>query len=271
MAEYNVQEKFTLNHTVALCLENRFNEAHRCMLQQAGLSQLNGTITTPEIRKIINERIKQGVAPAVSGEMLRIENTFLYIRDIEQYNQEQAQSIISNLDQTLPLLNEKNNWIAMKKMENIFHLSGQPHIYHELGNYPKAIDKVRLLNRKLKNKKEPILTPAYFGELKKRISNEAIKSINKELEAPQSNAERIHLNKEKIYLIDNSGWSRNQRFLAKSETYHKLANLYNDSNEPEQAQDAVDKRNQFMGAYKKTIQFSNSFKQNKNYEDWLCK
>ena len=85
--------------------------------------------------------------------MLRIESTFRHIRDIHNYNCRQAGAVIGQLDRTLPCLDNKNLWFAIRKMEQIYHLGGYEHFRYKLNEHPKAVDKVRLLNRMLKNKK----------------------------------------------------------------------------------------------------------------------
>ena len=127
---------------------------------------------------------------------------------------------------TLPCLDNKNLWFAIRKMEQIYHLGGYEHFRYKLNEHPKAVDKVRLLNRMLKNKKNPLPAPNYAEEIKRQISTEGIRTINEELKKTKSAAEKIRLNEEKIYLIDNSGWSRSQRFLAKNQTYNALYGIH---------------------------------------------
>lgn len=216
MADYSMQDKLILNRTAALCREYRFYESRRDIVQTAGLPPETAKLSISELRQIVDSRIANKVTPPVVGEMLRIESTFRHIRDIHNYNCRQAGAVIGQLDRTLPCLDNKNLWFAIRKMEQIYHLGGYEHFRYKLNEHPKAVDKVRLLNRMLKDKKNPLPAPNYAEEIKRQISTEGIRSINEELKKPKSAAEKIHLNEEKIYLIDNSGWSRSQRFLAKT-------------------------------------------------------
>lgn len=191
-------------------------ESRRDIVQTAGLPPETAELSISELRQIVDSRIANKVTPPVVGEMLRIESTFRHIRDIHNYSCQQASLVIGQLDRTLPCLDNKNLWFAIRKMEQIYHLGGYEHFRYKLNEHPKAVDKVRLLNRMLKDKKNPLPAPNYAEEIKRQISTEGIRSINEELKKPKSAAEKIRLNEEKIYLIDNSGWSRSQRFLAKT-------------------------------------------------------
>ena len=206
MAEYSMQDKLILNRTAALCREYRFYESRRDIVQTAGLPPETAKLSISELRQIIDSRIANKVTPPVVGEMLRIESTFRHIRDIHNYNCRQAGAVIGQLDRTLPCLDNKNLWFAIRKMEQIYHLGGYEHFRYKLNEHPKAVDKVRLLNRMLKNKKNPLPAPNYAEEIKRQISTEGIRTINEELKKTKSAAEKIRLNEEKIYLIDNSGW-----------------------------------------------------------------
>ena len=181
MAEYSIQDKLILNRTAALCREYRFYESRRDIVQTAGLPPETAKLSISELRQIIDSRIANKVTPPVVGEMLRIESTFRHIRDIHNYNCRQAGAVIGQLDRTLPCLDNKNLWFAIRKMEQIYHLGGYEHFRSKLNEPPKAVDKVRLLNRMLKNKKNPLPAPNYAEEIKRQISTEGIRTINEEL------------------------------------------------------------------------------------------
>lgn len=271
MVNYSAQDKLTLNRMVALCREYRFYESRQNIIQAANLPPQTAELSISELRRIIDSRIANKVTPPIVGEMLRIESTFRYIRDIRDYSQQQAAIIIGQLDRTLPCLDNKNLWFALHKMEQIYHLSGYKHFRYQLNEHPKAVDKVRRLNQMLKDKKNPLPAPNYAKEIKKQISAEGIQTINKELTKTKSAAEKIRLNEEKIYLIDNSGWSRSQRFLAKNQTYNALYGIYLQTGNNSKAAQAKEKCARFFDAYQKTRQFSPEYHSRQSYEEWLYK
>ncbi len=271
MAEYSIQDKLILNRTAALCREYRFYESRRDIIQTAGLPPETAKLSISELRQIIDSRIANKVTPPVVGEMLRIESTFRHIRDIHNYNCRQAGAVIGQLDRTLPCLDNKNLWFAIRKMEQIYHLGGYEHFRYKLNEHPKAVDKVRLLNRMLKNKKNPLPAPNYAEEIKRQISTEGIRTINEELKKTKSAAEKIRLNEEKIYLIDNSGWSRSQRFLAKNQTYNALYGIHSQIGNDNKAAQALEKCTRFFSAYQKTLQFNPEYRRRQVYEEWEYK
>ena len=271
MVAYNSQEKAELNHMVALCREYRFHETRRNIVQTAGLPLEAARLSIPELRRAVEAQIAAKKAPALAGEMLRIESTFRHVRDINNYNQQQTAVIISHLDRIFPYLNKQNLWHVSRKMEQIYHLSGQEHFYHKLNKQPKTTDKVRLLNRLIKDKKAPLPAPNYAETIKRKICDDGIKTINEELQQSKSDNEKIGLCEEKIYLIDNSGWSRSQRFLAKHQTYKALHALYARTGNENKAAQALKKENSFLSAYQKTQRFHPEFRARQAYEEWLCK
>ena len=268
MTDFNEQEKLRLNRMVALCREYRFNESRQEIIKSAGLPIQSTNLSITELRKTIDARIENKVTSPLVGEMLRIESTFRYVRDIETYNQSQAAKIIANLDKTIPYLDNKNLWFVTHKLNQIYHFSGQEHFRYKINDHPKAVDKVRILNRMLKDKKNPPLTPNYITEFKKQISINGINEINQLLEKTQNPHEKIRLNEEKIYLIDNSGWSRSQRFLNKSSTYGELNKLYEQINNSAKAKDMVEKQNLFRKAYQKAKKFHPDYRNKQAQEDW---
>ena len=148
---------------------------------------------------------------------------------------------------------------------------GYEHFRYKLNEHPKAVDKVRLLNRMLKNKKNPLPAPNYAEEIKRQISTEGIRTINEELKKTKSAAEKIRLNEEKIYLIDNSGWSRSQRFLAKNQTYNALYGIHSQIGNDNKAAQALEKCTRFFSAYQKTLQFNPEYRRRQAYEEWEYK
>ncbi len=268
MTDFNEQEKLRLNRMVALCREYRFNESRQEIIKSAGLPIQSTNLPITELRKTIDARIENKVTSPLVGEMLRIESTFRYVRDIETYNQSQAAKIIANLDKTIPYLDNKNLWFVTHKLNQIYHFSGQEHFRYKLTEQTKTIDKVRLLNRIIKDKKNPPLTPNYITEFKKQISTDGINEINQLLEKTQNPHEKIRLNEEKIYLIDNSGWSRSQRFLNKSSTYGELNKLYEQINNSAKAKDMAEKQNIFRKAYQKAQKFHPDYRNKQAQEDW---
>ena len=268
MTDFNTKEKLILNHMVGLSREYRFGESRHEIIKAASLPQQYATFSIPELRKIIDTRIKNQVTPPIVSEMLRIESTFRHIRDIENFNPNQAEKKKKNLDETIPYLNNKNLWFILHKMNQIYHFSGEKHFRYKLNETPKNIDKVRLLNRMLKDKKKQALTPNYINEFKKQISINGINEINQLLEKTQNPHEKIRLNEEKIYLIDNSSWSRSQRFLNKSSTYGELNKLYEQINNSAKAKDMVEKQNLFRKAYQKAQKFHPDYRNKQAQEDW---
>ena len=271
MAEYSMQDKLILNRTAALCREYRFYESRRDIVQTAGLPPETAKLSISELRQIIDSRIANKVTPPVVGEMLRIESTFRHIRDINNYNQQQTAVIIRHLDRIFPYLNKQNLWHVSRKMEQIYHLSGQEHFYHKLNKQIKNADKVRLLNRLLKNKKAPLPAPNYAETIKRKICDDGIKTINEELQQPKSDNEKISLCEEKIYLIDNSGWNRSQRFLAKNQTYNALYGIHSQIGNDNKAAQALEKCTRFFSAYQKTLQFNPEYRRRQAYEEWEYK
>lgn len=268
MTDFSMQEKLRLNRMVALCREYRFNESRQEIIKNAGLPPQSANLSITELRKTIDARIENKVASPLVGEMLRIESTFHYLRDIETYNQPQAKKIIQNLDKTIPYLDSKNLWFVTNKMNQVYHLSGEKHFRYKLNETPKNIDKVRLLNRMLKDKKKQALTPNYINEFKKQISINGINEINQLLEKTQNPHEKIRLNEEKIYLIDNSGWSRSQRFLNKSIAYGELNKLYTQTGNSNKAKDMAEKQNLFRKAYQKAQKFHPDYRNKQAQDDW---
>lgn len=268
MTDFNEQEKLRLNRMVALCREYRFNESRQEIIKSAGLPIQSTNLPITELRKTIDARIENKVTSPLVGEMLRIESTFRYLRDIETYNQPQAKKIIQNLDKTIPYLDSKNLWFVTNKMNQVYHLSGEKHFRYKLNEHPKAVDKVRILNRMLKDKKNPPLTPNYITEFKKQISTDGINEINQLLEKPLTPNEKIRLNEEKIYLIDNSGWYRSQRFLNKSIVYGELNKLYAQTGNLNKAKDMAEKQNLFRKAYQKSQKFHPDYRNKQAQDDW---
>lgn len=271
MADYSTRDKLILNRMFALCREYRFYESRRDIVQAAGLSPETAELSISELRRVIDSRIANKVTSPVVGEMLRIESTFRHIRDIRSYNQRQAGVVIGHLDRTLPCLDNKNLWFALRKMDQIYHLGGYEHFRFKLNEHPKAVDKVCLLNRMLKDKKNPLPAPNYTEEIKRKISTEGILAINEELKKPKSAAEKIRLNEEKIYLIDNSGWSRSQRFLAKNQTYNALYSIHSQIGNSDKAAQAQEKGTRFFSAYQKTLRFNPEYRRQQAYEEWQYK
>lgn len=271
MATYNKKEKMLLNNTVALCREYRFHESRKNIITAAGLPTGMADLPISELRTIIDNRVKNKVVQPVVSEMLRIDSTFRYIRDIHHYNQEQVKVIISNLDQTIPYLNPANSRPVIKKMENIYHLSGEKPLYHLLNKDHKPIDQVRRLDKLIKDSKNPQLTPNYIEAVKQEISAKGFNTINQELEKPHTLAERIRLNEEKLYLIHHTGWNRSQKYLAKSQTYNQLHTMYAQNNEPQKSNQAHHKCTKFYSSYKQAMSFNPDFKRNQNREEWLYK
>lgn len=271
MNKCSIKDKLAINHMFALCREYRFCDSRKEIIRSAGLPPETAELSISELRQIVDSRIANKVTPPVVGEMLRIESTFRHIRDIHNYNCRQAGAVIGQLDRTLPCLDDKNLWFAIRKMEQIYHLGGHKHFYHKLNECPKAFDKVRLLNRMLKDKKNPLPAPNYAEEIKRQISTEGIRTINEELKKPKSAAEKIRLNEEKIYLIDNSGWRRSQRFLAKNQTYNALYGLHSQIGNDNKAAQALEKCTRFFSAYQKTLQFNPEYRRRQAYEEWKYK
>ena len=253
---------------VSLSREYRFGESRHEIIKAASLPQQYATFSIPELRKTIDARIKNQVTPPIVSEMLRIESTFRHIRDIENFNPNQAAKIIKNLDETIPYLDNKNLWFVTHKLNQIYHFSGQEHFHYKINDHPKAVDKVRILNRMLKDKKNPPLTPNYITEFKKQISTDGINEINQLLEKPSTPDEKIRLNEEKIYLIDNSGWYRSQRFLNKSIAYGELNKLYAQTGNPNKAKDMAEKQNLFRKAYQKAQKFHPDYRNKQAQDDW---
>lgn len=268
MTDFSVQEKLRLNRMVALCREYRFNESRQEIIKSSGLPPQSASLSITELRKTIDARIENKVTSPLVGEMLRIESTFRYVRDIETYNQSQAAKIIANLDKTIPYLDNKNLWFVTHKLNQIYHFSGQEHFRYKLNDHPKAVDKVRILNRMLKDKKNLPLTPNYITEFKKQISTNGINEINQLLEKSSNPTEKIRLNEEKIYLIDNSGWYRSQRFLNKSIAYGELNKLYTQTGNPNKAKDMAEKQNIFRKAYQKAQKFHPDYRNKQAQDDW---
>ena len=75
MVAYNSQEKAELNHMVALCREYRFHETRQNIVQTAGLPPEAARLSIPELRRAVEAQIAAKKAPALAGEMLRIEST----------------------------------------------------------------------------------------------------------------------------------------------------------------------------------------------------
>ena len=268
MAKYNFRDKYILNRMVALCRKYRFNESRQEIIKTAGLPIEAGSLSIAELRNLVDSRIANNVAAPIVGEMLRIESTFRYIRDIHTYNQQQVTTITGHLDATFPYLDDQNLWFVRRKMEQIYHLSGHENFRNKLQKQTKAVDKVRLLNRLIKNKKTPLLTPNYAEKIKNEICSEEIQHINEELKKTKSFTEMIRLNEEKIYLIDNSGWSRSQRFLAKNQTYNALYPLYAQTGNNYKADQARKNSSRFFSAYQKTKQFDPEYRYKKAEEEW---
>ena len=141
MTDFNEQEKLRLNRMVALCREYRFNESRQEIIKSAGLPIQSTNLPITELRKTIDARIENKVTSPLVGEMLRIESTFRYVRDIETYNQSQAAKIIANLDKTIPYLDNKNLWFVTHKLNQIYHFSGQEHFRYKLTEQTKPLTK----------------------------------------------------------------------------------------------------------------------------------
>ena len=268
MTDFNEQEKLRLNRMVALCREYRFNESRQEIIKSADLPIQSTNLSITELRKTIDARIENKVTSPLVGEMLRIESTFRYVRDIETYNQSQAAKIIANLDKTIPYLDNKNLWFVTHKLNQIYHFSGQEHFRYKLTEQTKTIDKVRLLNRIIKDKKNPPLTPNYITEFKKQLSTNGINEINQHIAETSNPAEKIRLNEEKIYLIDNSSLNRSQRFSNKSQTFAELQSLYAQTGNPGKAKDACEKQNIFYKAYLKAQKFHPDYRNQQAQDDW---
>lgn len=239
MADYSMQDKLILNRTAALCREYRFYESRRDIVQTAGLPPETAKLSISELRQIVDSRIANKVTPPVVGEMLRIESTFRHIRDIHNYNCRQAGAVIGQLDRTLPCLDNKNLWFAIRKMEQIYHLGGYEHFRYKLNEHPKAVDKVRLLNRMLKDKKNPLPAPNYAEEIKRQISTEGIRSINEELKKPKSAAEKSTLTKKN--LPDRQQRLEPQPALSgKNQTYNALYGIHSQIGNDNKAAQALE-------------------------------
>ena len=271
MAKLSLQDKIILNKVAELCLNNRFYESHQIISEKAKLTPEQSDLPKAQLRQLIDYKIKRGITPPIVGELLRIENTFIHARDIETYNQEQASAIIRHMDATLPNLNSKNLWLAKRKMTNIFHYSGRKSVESSLNEHHECIEKVKFINYMLKSKKNPPLNPNYITLLRHDISATRINVINEALRSSINNEQKISLNEEKIFLVDNTGWPRSQKFLHKSIAYKDLSLAYNIRRDSGKARAASMQHIKFLAAHDKSIKFSKAYAEKQAEEEWLCK
>lgn len=268
MAKFGTQDRILINEVAGLCLNNRFYDSHRVISQKAGLTSEQAELPKAQLRMLINYNIGRGTIAPVVGELLRIENTFMHARDIEQYNQEQASAIIRHMDTTLPLLNDKNLWLARHKMKNIFHHSGRNAIEYSINKQPNAVEQVKFINHMLKSKKNPLLNPNYTLLLRQELSAKRINQIDQEVQNGANNEQRIALNEEKIFMIDNTGWNRSKKFLNKSNAYQALSQSYLSKHDYHKAKTAEAQHEKFLSAYEKSLKFSKAYAEKQAQDDW---
>lgn len=269
MAKYNLSDKKLINDFAKLCLENKFYESHNIICAQAKLTPEQGNQSQQQVRHMVDYQIQRGVAAPVVGELLRIENTFLHIRDIANYLPEQATQVIRNLDQTIPLLYGKNQWLAINKMKNIYHLSGERPLEYSINNQDGFVNKVTFLNKLLKKKQNPPLAPEYISHLKEELSAHGVASIDEKLSQPTANPQRITLHNDRIFLVDNTAWSRTKKFQAKSQSYLQLNNLYKLARDYDNAKVAQLQYHKFTAATNKSAKFNPTAQEQRSQEEWL--
>lgn len=268
MAKFSTQDRILINEVAGRCLNNRFYDSHRIISHKAGLTSEQAELPKAQLRMLINYNIGRGTMAPVIGELLRIENTFMHARDIEQYNQEQASAIIRHMDATLPLLDNKNLWLATHKMKNIFHHTGRKAIEYTINEQPTPFEQIKFINHMLKSKKNPLLNPNYTLLLRQELSAKRIGQIDHELKNGTNNEQKIALNEEKIFMIDNTGWNRSKKFLNKSNAYQALSKSYTIKHDFHKAKAAEAQYDKFLSAYEKSLKFSKSLAQKQAQDEW---